>query len=300
MLDILPEIQQTLADKGPVVALESTIITHGLPFPQNYEMAKMCESIVREQGAIPATLALVQGQIKVGLAASELESLAQDTNAVKANSRDIGWCIAKRLTAGTTVAGTMAIAARAGIDIFATGGIGGVHRGDALDISNDLVALARYPVCVVSSGAKSILDIPRTLEYLETMGVPVFTYQSEYFPAFYSRKTPWQAENRLTSLEEAADFIRAHRAFHPKPCGVLLANPIPTEAEIPFDTFEPFIEQALQRAEKAGIHGKAITPYLLKALHEMTAGQSVAANLSLVRANAELSAKLAVQIQKSN
>lgn len=291
-LEFSDEVATALHQNKPVLALESTIITHGLPYPHNLETAIICENIAREEGVTPATIAILNGKIKIGLSANELEQLVQDKQSIKASVRDLPLAISQRLSAGTTVAATMHCAHRAGIAVFATGGIGGVHRGDDQDISADLIELARTPVAVVCSGVKSILDLPRTLEYLETMSVPLIGYQTNNLPAFYTANTAHLLPATTNDLSQLADFINTHwqLGFN---AGVLVANPIPSEHEIPAQDIEPVIQQALKLAQNKNIIGKAITPFLLNEVKNATAGKSMQANLALIKNNVLLGAKLA-------
>ena len=294
-LAILPEVARALADGHPVVALESTIISHGLPYPQNEELATEVEQIVRDSGATPATVAVLDGVCCVGLAPEQLHRLATEQGVVKATTRDLPWLIATRRTGATTVASTMRLAAMAGIRVFATGGIGGVHRGapSSFDISADLTELAVTPVAVVSAGVKSILDIRLTLERLETLGVPVVVNGSDEFPSFYSRGSGLPAPRRLDGAEELARM--AHAAWHDLglKCGISIANPIPAEHEIPAAEISAFIDEALAELEARGITGQDVTPFLLKRVVERSGGRSLVANLALVRNNAATAAQVA-------
>jgi pseudouridine-5'-phosphate glycosidase len=277
---------------SPLVALESTVITHGLPRPQNLTLARDIERVVRENGAQPATIALLDGQIRVGLTDAELERLASETNVRKISRRDFATAIVKKECGGTTVAGTMFAAHRAGIRVFATGGIGGVHEVETLDISTDLQALADTPMIVVCAGAKAILDLPATLEYLETMAVPVIGYQTDEFPAFYSRRSGLPVSARLDSPQEIVRFARTHWELGMK-SAVLVCKPLPPEEEIPQEKINRFIEQARREASEGGIHGQPLTPFLLARLAELTGGESLRANLALLLNNARLAAQIA-------
>jgi pseudouridine-5'-phosphate glycosidase len=279
-----------------VVALESTIISHGMPYPQNVETALAVEAIVRENGAVPATIAVMDGAIRIGLTDDEIDRLGSERDVLKASRRDLAAAIATKRTAATTVAATMIGAHLGGIGIFATGGTGGVHRGaeSTMDVSADLPELSRTPVAVVSAGVKSILDIERTLEYLETLGVPVLTVGSDQFPAFYSRSSGVDAPLRVDRPEEIAAILAAHRSL-PDAGGVLIANPIPTENEIEFGQMEAVIERALSDAHAKGIRGKEITPFLLARIVELSGGESLEANIHLVKNNARLAAEIAVE-----
>ncbi len=282
----------------PVVALESTIITHGMPFPQNLDMARQVEQDIRDHGACPATIAVMGGKIRIGLDDADLQILAQTPDALKLSRADLAATLASGRTGATTVAATMICAHLAGIEVFATGGIGGVHRGaeTSFDISADLLELARTPVTVVSAGAKAILDIAKTLEVLETQGVPVITYGADDFPAFWSRSSGLKSPLRM---DTAAEIARAHKLRQRLDItgGQLVANPIPRADEIPATILAPLIEQARIDAIKAGISAKAVTPYLLNRVFELTNGASLTANIALVRNNARLSAGIAVALE---
>lgn len=279
----------------PIVALESTIITHGMPFPQNVETARLVEDDVRDAGAIPATIAVLQGRLHVGLEADELDALGQAQNVAKLSRADIAACIATGGTGATTVAATMIAAHLAGIQVFATGGIGGVHRGAELsfDISADLQELAQTPVTVVCAGAKAILDLAKTYEVLETLGVPVIAYGQDMLPAFWSATSDMAAPLRIDSANDIA-HVQMTRTAMGLSGGQLVANPIPKEAEIPADVLHPIIEQALAEATAQGISAKAVTPFLLGRILELTKGQSLKANIALVRSNARLAAQIAI------
>ncbi|MDL2345167.1 pseudouridine-5'-phosphate glycosidase [Deinococcus sp. MIMF12] len=294
LTDLHPEVADALAGGQAVVALESTIISHGMPYPQNVEMARGVEAVVREHGAIPATIAVLGGRLKVGLTPDELELLATDRNVQKISTRDLPVTVALGRHGATTVASTMRIASLAGIRVFATGGTGGVHRGagETMDISADLTELARTDVCVVSAGVKSILDIGLTLEVLETQGVPAITLGSEEFPAFYSRRSGFASPLTVASEAEAARVLHAKWSLG-LTGGVMLANPIPEEAEIPAGEITGHIEQALSDMAALGLTGKETTPYLLGRIVEITGGRSLAANIALVRHNAAVAARVA-------
>lgn len=293
-LDIAPEIAETLAQGGAVVALESTIIAHGMPYPGNLVTARALEHIIRDQGAAPATIAVLDGRLKVGLDDAALERLAQSPDMAKASVRDLPVLMAARRDGATTVAATMRIAAMAGIRVFATGGIGGVHRGaeNTGDVSADLTELANSPVAVVSAGAKAILDLPRTLEMLETLSVPVIGYQCDEFPAFYSRTSGLRVPARAETPEEVAAILAARWRLSDKG-GALIANPIPIADEIPAARIEGQIAAALKEASKAGIAGKEVTPFLLARIRDLTQGESQRANVALALNNAQLGAKIA-------
>lgn len=296
-LDISPAVQAARDAGKPVVALESTIITHGMPWPQNLETARAIEATVREAGAEPATIAVIAGRLCVGLSADQLEALAQAKQVSKLSRADMAVCIAKGGTGATTVAATMIAAHLAGIEVFATGGIGGVHRGadQSFDISADLQELSHTPVTVVAAGAKAILDLPKTLEVLETLGVPVMAYGQDVLPAFWSRGSNLKAPLRA---DTPAEIAKAHRmrAALKLPGGQLIANPIPPEAEIPHSEIHPIITRATQDAEAHGISGKALTPYLLQRIFELTDGRSLDANIALVLNNARLGAQIAQEL----
>ena len=292
-----PEVTVARLQGQPIVALESTIITHGMPFPQNVETARKVEETVRAAGAVPATIAIMGGRIHIGLTPSELDSLGQAQGVMKLSRADLAACLATGQTGATTVAATMICAHLAGISVFATGGIGGVHRGaeESFDISADLLELAATPVTVVAAGAKAILDLPKTLEVLETHGVPVIAYGQDDFPAFWSRSSGLKAPLRM---DTAADIARAHRLRGTLglPGGQLVANPIPEAAEIPREVITPRIEQALIEAEAQGIAAKAVTPFLLQRIFELTEGRSLASNIELVLNNARLGAAIAREL----
>ncbi|HEV7321707.1 MAG TPA: pseudouridine-5'-phosphate glycosidase [Ensifer sp.] len=291
------EVAAAKARGAPIVALESTIITHGMPYPGNLNMARSVEAIIRDQGAVPATIAVIHGVLHIGLDDAKLEELAKSEGAMKVSRADLAFAIAERRTGATTVAATMIAAARAGIRVFATGGIGGVHRGAefSFDISADLDELARTGVIVVCAGAKAILDIPKTLEVLETRGVPVVTYDSEIFPAFWSRDSGIKSPLMLNSPEAIANF-QTMRELLGVEGGMLVANPVPEAAEIPREEMEIYIARALDNAESDEITGKAVTPYLLSNLFEMTEGRSLETNIALVENNARLAGEIAVAL----
>lgn len=288
------EVAEAMADGRPVVALESTIITHGMPWPRNVETARAVEAEVRANGAVPATIAILDGELRAGLSGEEIERLGNSPEIFKATRRDLAPIIVRRGAAGTTVAATMAIAAMAGIPVFATGGIGGVHRGaeDTFDISADLTELGETPVTVVCAGAKSILDIAKTLEVLETRGVPVLGYRTRTFPAFYTRDSGEPIDFSCDTPEEIAEIVAAHRALGFR-SGVLVANPIPEEDGLDPAALDDQIAAAIADAGAAGVSGKAVTPYLLGRVMELTEGRSLDANVALIRANAGLAARIA-------
>ncbi|MBW4983479.1 pseudouridine-5'-phosphate glycosidase [Mameliella sp. CS4] len=290
-------VAEALAERRPVVALESTIVTHGMPWPQNLEVARRVEAMVRENGAVPATIAVIKGTLCVGLEDVQLESLAQSKKVAKLSRADMAVCMARGGTGATTVAATMIAAQLAGIEVFATGGIGGVHRGaeTTFDISADLQELAETRVTVVAAGAKAILDLPKTLERLETLGVPVMAYGQDQLPAFWSREAGLRAPLRADSPAEIAAAHRM-RARLGLPGGQLIANPIPAEAEIPRETLAPIIAEATRDAETHGIAGKDLTPYLLQRIYELSGGRSLEANIALVLNNARLAAGIAQEL----
>lgn len=298
-LDIKPEVQKALEEGKAVVALESTIISHGMPYPQNVEMALKVEDIIRENGAVPATIAILDGKLKVGLTKEEVERLGQSQEAVKTSRRDIPFIIAKGLDGATTVASTMIIANLAGIKVFATGGIGGVHRGaqETFDISADLMELANTDVAVVCAGAKSILDIGLTLEYLETQGVPVVGYQTDELPAFYTRKSGFGVDYRVESPAEMAKALKTKWDLNLKG-GVVIANPVPEAYQMDFDTINNAIADAVKEAAEKGIKGKESTPFLLGKVKEITKGASLTTNIELVYNNAKIGAQTAVELAK--
>jgi pseudouridine-5'-phosphate glycosidase len=292
------EVSKALQNKTPVVALESTIISHGMPYPQNVETAKNCERLVRENGAAPATCAILGGKLCVGLNDEQLEYLGTGGEAIaKASRRDIPILIAQKRDGATTVSGTMLLAAMAGIQVMGTGGIGGVHRGaeTTMDISADLEELGKTPVAVVCAGAKSILDLGLTLEYLETRGVPIIGYQTDELPAFYTRKSGFKIDRRIDTPEEIAAVVRAQREVN-YAGGILIVNPIPEAYSMDKDYINGMIEKAVEEARRQGIHGKDVTPFLLAAIKDATGGKSLAANIELAYSNVALAAKIAASI----
>lgn len=294
-LEVSPEVAEAIKSGKGVVALESTIISHGMPYPKNVETALEVERIVRENGAVPATIAILGGKLKVGLSKDEIEYLGKAENVIKTSRRDIPFIVAKGLDGATTVASTMILAALAGVKIFATGGIGGVHRGaqESFDISADLQELAHTNVAVICAGAKSILDIGLTLEYLETNGVPVIGYQTDELPAFYTRKSGFGVDYRVDSPEELASALKAKWELGLSG-GMVIANPIPEAYEMDFDTINGAINLAVEEAEAKGIKGKESTPFLLAKVKEITGGDSLESNIQLVYNNARVAAQLAV------
>ena len=295
-LSFSEEVKDALSESKPIVALESTIISHGMPYPQNYETAYKIENTVRENGAVPATIALLNGKIKTGLNNNEIEFLSKESGILKASRRDLPVIISQKLNAATTVSATMICAALAGIKIFATGGIGGVHRNaqNTFDISADLTELAQTNVAVVSAGVKSILDIGLTLEYLETMGVPVIGYKTEEFPAFYTRESGFKVNYKLDSPGEIADAIKTKWELGLKG-GVIIANPIPEEFSFDKLLIDKAIDEALAKADEKGIKGKDVTPFLLSEIKEITKGKSLDANIQLVLNNARLAALISIE-----
>ncbi|HSQ26588.1 MAG TPA: pseudouridine-5'-phosphate glycosidase [Anaerolineales bacterium] len=291
------EIQNALAHGQPVVALESTVITHGLPYPQNIDLARKMEETIREHGATPATIALVQGKIRVGVSAQEIDELAQDTALHKISVRDIGPALALGWSGGTTVASTSLIAQMAGVRVFATGGIGGVHREPPYDVSADLWQLAQTPIIVVCAGAKAILDLPATLEVLETSSVPVVGYQTDYFPAFYSLSSGLPLSVRVDQPEQVARIAQSHWGLGLK-SAVLVVAPPPAEVALAPEVVQSAIDDALREAEASKIRGQAMTPFLLSKVNERTQGASLKANLGLLLNNARIAALIAVQLAK--
>jgi len=298
-LSITPEIQNAIANNLPIVALESTILSHGMPYPENLEFAHKVEEIVRSEGAIPATMAIIDGKLKVGLNDEELLLMCEAKNIAKASRRDVPVYLTTKQTAATTVATTMLIADLAGIRVFATGGIGGVHRGaqETMDISADLQEFANTDVCVVSAGCKSILDIGLTLEYLETFGVPVLGYQTDNFPAFYCEESGYKVDYNVPDAATVAQILRKKWDLNMKG-GVLVGNPIPHEYSMDHKVIDEVIEKALKMAKENNIHGKDTTPFLLATIKDLTGGDSLASNLQLAYNNARVASKIAVEFAK--
>lgn len=298
-LDISPEVKEALQNHRPVVTLESTIISHGMPYPQNIETANQLEEIVRQEGAVPATIAILNGKLKVGINQEELDFLATSKEILKISLRDIPYVIAKGYHGATTVAATMRIADWAGISVFATGGIGGVHRGaeTTFDISADLTELSQTNVAVVSAGVKSILDIGLTLEKLETLGVPVIGYQTEDFPAFYTRQSGFKTPLRCDSPEDVAHLMKAKWDLGLQG-GLIVANPVPEREAIDSHMIDQAITEALHESEIQHITGKAVTPYLLAKITEITAGESLKTNIALVKNNARVASQIAKTFAK--
>jgi pseudouridine-5'-phosphate glycosidase len=293
------EVKEALENGRPVVALESTLISHGFPYPDNLKVAGEMERIIRGYGVVPATIAIIGGKIKVGLTEGELEFMATSKDILKASRRDLAAIVAKGLNGATTVAATMVVAEKAGIKVFATGGIGGVHRGaeKTFDISADLQELARTPVVVVCSGAKAILDLPLTREYLETMGVPVIGFRSEEMPAFYCRESGLKVDYVVDDEVEAAKIIKAMEDLE-LGGGLLIANPVPEEHALSMEYMNKMIDSAIRAAEKERVKGKELTPYLLNKIKELTDGKSLKANIELVKDNAGVAAKIAKELCK--
>jgi pseudouridine-5'-phosphate glycosidase len=293
MLEVSPEVSAALAAGVPVVALESTIISHGLPRPGNLGAARQFEAILTEAGVTAATIALIDGVAKIGLTPADLERIASDESVVKVSSRDIGIAMARKVTGGTTVAATSVLATRAGIGVFATGGLGGVHRGAAetFDESADLTVLSRTPITVVSAGVKSILDIPATLERLETLSVAVVGYQTSRFPAFWLSDSGYDLDWRADSPEEIADIMAARAAFGEQ-SALLVANPLPAALQLDPGVLDGALEDALAVAADTGVRGKAVSPFLLDRIQQVTGGMSVGVNLHIARGNIELAAKI--------
>ena len=301
-LEVSEEVKHALENNIPVVALESTIISHGMPYPQNVETALKVESIVRENGCIPATTAIINGKLKAGLTKDEIELLGKEGLKVsKVSRRDIPYIVANKLNGASTVATTMIIASLAGIKIFATGGIGGVHRGaeTTMDISADLQELANTNVAVVCAGAKSILDLGLTLEYLETNGVPVLGNQTKELPAFYTRKSGFELDYAINSPAEFANVLQSKWDLGLNG-GVVIANPIPEEYSMDYDVISKAINEAVEEAEKLGVHGKQSTPFLLDKIQKITAGKSLEANIQLVFNNVRLATQIATELSKLN
>lgn len=298
-LSITPEIEEAIKAGKPVVALESTILSHGMPFPQNMEFAHKVEEIVRAEGAIPATTAIIGGKLKVGLTSEELDLMCKGEGVGKVSRRDVAVYLATGKTGATTVATTMMIASMAGIKVFATGGIGGVHRGatETMDISADLQELANTPVAVVCAGAKSLLDLGLTLEYLETFGVPVLGLRTDDFPAFYCRSSGFKLDYNASSEAEVAKIAKTKWDLGLKG-GLVIGNPIPEEYALDYDEMEKVIVKALELAKEQGIHGKDTTPFLLSHIKDMTEGVSFASNLQLAYNNAKAASKIAVELAK--
>ncbi len=297
-IDISPEVKQALETKKPVVALESTIISHGMPYPKNLETAREVEDIIRKRGAVPATIGIMKGRLKIGLTEEELKYFATEKGILKTSRRDIPYITANKLDGATTVASTMILAGMAGIKVFVTGGIGGVHRGgqNTLDISADLMEFSKTDMAVICAGAKSILDIGLTLEYLETQGVPVVGFGTQAFPAFYTRDSGFSADYKVDDVQTMAQIMKDKWEMNLKG-GIVIGNPIPKEAELNPESINDAIEKAVNLAEEKGIHGKEVTPFLLSHLKEATKGESLRANIELVYNNARVGADIAIAYQ---
>lgn len=298
---ISKEVRDALINHQPVVALESTIISHGMPYPRNVETALLVEQTIRDQGAIPATIGIIDGEAVIGMSKEEIEEFGKKQGIVKVSRRDLPVVYAKKLWGATTVAATMILARKADIEVFVTGGIGGVHRGGnvTFDISADLQELSRTDVTVVCAGAKAILDLPLTLEYLETMGVPVLGYKTNELPAFYTRRSGLKVDYQIDCTSEFAQIIRFKRNERLQG-GILITNPIPEEYALDENVMNKAINQALKEADEQGIHGKESTPFLLKRVVELTGGESLESNIQLVLNNARLGAQIAVELSKLN
>jgi len=298
--DIKKEVKEALKSGKPIVSLESTIISHGMPYPENVETAKALEDIIRKNGAVPATIGIIKGRIKIGLEDDELEFLAKDKNIVKVSRRDFPEVIALKKSGATTVAATMILSDLVGIKVFATGGIGGVHRGygEILDISQDLEELSKTNVAVVCAGVKSILDIKSTLEYLETKSVPVYIIESDEFPAFYTRESGVKLETRIDKIEDLANIINTKWDYG-FDGGVVVANPIPKEFSFDSKVIDKVIDEALLEAKQNNIVGKKVTPFLLDKIKELTKGESLKANIELVKHNSKVAAEIAVEMIKN-
>jgi pseudouridylate synthase len=299
LLALSPEIEAALAARKPIVALESTIITHGMPYPANGETALAVEAVVRAAGAVPATIAIMGGRLKVGLTANEVDALARDRHVAKASRRDVAVLLASGESGGTTVSATMLIAAIAGISIFATGGIGGVHRWaeETFDISADIEELGRTPVSVICAGAKSILDLPKTLEALETRGVPVWGYETDELPAFFARSSGLKLDRRFDSAVALAQALHFQKQLQFTQ-GVLICNPVPEAMAMTRQAIDGHVEAALAEAKSKGIGGKEATPFLLQRINELTGGASLKTNIALIKNNADLAAKVAVELAR--
>lgn len=295
------EVELAIKNKAPIVALESTIITHGMPWPGNFEMATGVEQLIRDGGATPATIAVIEGDLHIGLQRETLEKLAQTKDAMKVSRADLAFAISQNKTGATTVAATMMAAHEAGIQVFATGGIGGVHRGasESFDISADLQELGRTPVIVVAAGAKAILDVAKTLEVLETLGVPIATIGQDAFPAFWSQKSNYKSPLRVENAAEIALFEKTRQKFG-NHGGMLIGNPVPLANEIPASEMNTYIEQALKEATEQNVSGKEVTPFLLGKIFELTSGKSLETNIALVRNNAKIATEIAIELAQLN
>ena len=300
VVSLSPKVQNAMENQRAVVALESTIITHGMPYPENLQTAQSVEATVTDSGATPATIAVINGELKIGLTNGELDALAQSNSAAKLSRADLAFAVAQKTTGSTTVAATMIAAHLANIEVFATGGIGGVHRGasDSFDISADLQELANTPVCVVSAGAKAILDIPKTLEVLETFGVPVIAYGQKNLPAFWSSDSGIPAPLRIDTTADLVGFMQTRQSMGIKG-GMLIGNPVPVSDEIPCAKMEETIQQAIQDAQLAGVNGKEVTPWLLGRIVELTEGASLKTNQALIKNNAKLASEIAISLVRA-
>ncbi len=298
-ITINPEVETALKKRQPVLALESTIIAHGMPYPENIDFAKRAEAVVRKNGVVPATIAIIEGKIHVGLNGEQLEILANSKNVEKIAVRDIAFALTKKLTGATTVSATMRLAHLAGIDVFATGGIGGVHRNaeTTFDISQDLIELSRTPMIVVSAGVKAILDIPKTLEYLETSAIPVIGYETNEFPAFYSRSSGSKLTAHCNDPAEIASLFKTHQKIGLQ-SAVLIVNPVPKSDEIPKNVIDKYIDIALIECTKKKIVGKNVTPFLLKRVVELTKGQSLRTNIALALNNVKVGTQIAISLSE--
>lgn len=297
VITLSEEVAAALADGRPVVALESTIITHGMPYPQNVETARLVEADIRSEGAVPATIAVMDGKIRIGLSDEDLDRLATARDVMKCSRADLALAISLGRMGSTTVAATMMAAHAAGIKVFATGGIGGVHKGaeESFDVSADLDELGRTPVCVIAAGPKALLDIPKTLEVLETEGVPVISYRTDRLPAFWSRDSGLDTPFRMDSPGDIAALLKTRETLGDHG-GVLVANPVPAEAEIPREEMDDYIQAAIARANLNAVRGKEVTPYVLSAILDLTGGRSLQTNIALVRNNARLAAQIAAAL----
>ncbi|MBN2257039.1 MAG: pseudouridine-5'-phosphate glycosidase [Anaerolineaceae bacterium] len=297
IIKINPAIQAAIRRNTPVVALETAVVTHGLPRPKNHELACELEDIVQKAGALPATIGLINGDIVCGLNREQLIHLSESTNVRKISQRDFGAAVATHMDGGTTVAGTAIVAHAIGIKVFATGGVGGIHRNAPFDVSADLPVLARTPLVVVCAGAKAVLDLPATLEYLETMGIPVIGYQTDEFPAFYSRSSGLPVSQRVDNVETVVEIARFHFNLG-IPSAILVVVPPPQEAAIPYGEIDELVKTAIDEAQAEGIHGASVTPYLLERMKVLTGGRSLKANLALLKNNARIASEIACAYSK--
>lgn len=297
-LHLADEVRAAIECGMPVVALESTVIAHGLPYPENIRTAMRCEAAIRGSGAVPATIALIGGEIRIGLSAAEIEALGSTDKARKISQKDLAIAAAMRLDAATTVSGTAALAHKAGIRVFATGGIGGVHRGDGSDVSGDLPTLSRTPITVVCSGAKVILDLPRTREWLETFGVAVLGWETDELPAFYSRRSGLPVDQAVTSAAEVAAIAMARDELGYE-AALLVGVPVPAEFELPREEVEAVVSEAIAAANEEGVRGKALTPFLLSRMASVSEGRTLAANIALLENNARVAGKIATAMSET-